>query len=194
MRRWAALAIALLLPLGAQAQDQEEDGTVDLEKADVGRARTLNSVDVGATDDLEQADRGQTRSLDSYDNTGETRSLDTVDDGKGEGEEGLDQADSGRTVGLGVAEKNRPQPVAAPAPVPEGASAERRAEAQRIREEAVVAARRLDGANAAYSQMMSRGYPAGDERLKIIQERDAAQKAYEEASARYNAVLDQMGR
>jgi hypothetical protein len=164
MRHWAALAITLLLPLGARAQDDEP----------------------------QEADRGQTRSLDSYDNTGETRSLDSVD--KGEGEEDLDQADTGRTVGLGVAEKNRPQPVAAPAPVPEGASAERRAEAQRIREDAVVAARRLDGANAAYSQMMSRGYPAGEERAKIIQERDAAQKAYAEANARYSAVLDQMGR
>jgi hypothetical protein len=165
MRRWAALAITLLLPLGAWAQEE----------------------------DLQEADQGQTRSLDSYDDTGETRSLDSVDDGRGEGEEGLDQADTGRMVDLGVAEKDKPQPVAAPAPVPEGASAERRAEAQRIREEAVVAARRLDGANAAYSQMMSRGYPAGDERAKIIQERDAARKAWEEASARYNSVLQQMG-
>jgi hypothetical protein len=77
--------------------------------------------------------------------------------------------------------------------VPEGASAERRAEAQRIREEAAVAARRLEGANAAYSQMMSRGHPAGEERAKIIQERDAARKAWEAADARYTAVLQQMG-
>jgi hypothetical protein len=186
MRRWAAIAISLLLPLGAQA---EEDGTVDLENADVGSTRTLDSVDIGETDDLEEADRGQTRSLDSYD-AGETRSLDSVDDGK---EEDLDQADTGRTVDLGVAESERPQPVAAPAPVPEGASAERRAEAQRVREEAVVAARRLDGANAAYSQMMSRGYPVGDERAKIIQERDAARTAWQAANARYTAVLQQMG-
>jgi hypothetical protein len=186
MRRAAAIVISLLFPLGAQA----EDGTVDLDHADVGRTRTLNSVDVGETDDLDDADRGQTRSLDSYDGSGETRSLDSVDNGR---EEDLDEADTGRTVDLGVAENNRPQPVAAPAPVPEGASAERRAEAERIREQAVVAARRLDGANAAYSQMMSRGYPAGDERLKIIQERDAARKAWEEANARYSAVLQQMG-
>jgi hypothetical protein len=167
MRRWAALAITLLLPLGAWAQD----------------------------DDPQEADRGQTRSLDSYDDTGETRSLDSVDNGQEAQEEDVGEADNtGRMMDLGAAKSERPQPVAAPAPVPEGASAERRAEAQRIREEAVVAARRLDSANAAYSQMMSRGHPAGDERAKIIQERDAARKAWEEANARYTAVLDQMGR
>jgi hypothetical protein len=170
MRRWAAIAISLLLPLGALAE--EEDGMV------------------AETEDLEEADRGQTRSLDSYDTTGETRSLDSV---AGGGEEDLDQADTGRMVDLGDAESERPQPVAAPVPVPEGASAERRAEAQRIREEAAVAARRLEAANAAYSQMMSRGHPAGEERAKIIQERDAARKAWEAADARYTAVLQQMG-
>jgi hypothetical protein len=166
MRRWAALAITLLLPLGAWAQD----------------------------DDPQEADRGQTRSLDSYDDTGETRSLDSVDKGQEGQEEDVGEADTGRMLDPGAAKSERTQPVAAPAPVPEGASAERRAEAQRIREEAVVAARRLDSANAAYSQMMSRGHPAGEERAKIIQERDAARTAWEEANARYTAVLDQMGR
>ena len=83
MRRAAAIAISLLLPLGAFAED---DGTVDLENADVGSTRTLNAVDVGQTDDLEEADKGQTRSLDSYDGTGESRARREVIEAAADGE------------------------------------------------------------------------------------------------------------
>ena len=43
------------------------------------------------------------------------------------------------------------------------------------------AQRRLDDANAAYSNMIARDYPRGDARAAIISERDAARDAYERA-------------
>ena len=139
--------------------------------------------------DAEDADSGQTRSLDSYESR-ETRSLDSGDT---ESADDQGQVDSGSTAGPDSAEKEKPQPVAAPAPPPQVGSAEQREEAKRIHDEAATAAHRLETANAAYSQMMSRGYPAGEERAKIIQERDAARTAYEQANARYTALLEHLG-
>jgi len=43
------------------------------------------------------------------------------------------------------------------------------------------AQRRLEAANAAYSNMIARDYPRGDARAAIISERDAARDAYERA-------------
>jgi len=184
LRRAVALGIGLLFGLAAQA----DDGTVDLDAADTGKTRGLDAVDFGETEVLDQADTGHTDSLDSAD-TGKTNSLDSADTGKM-----LDQdaVDTGKTVGLDTAETDVPAPVAAPAPAPDIGSAAERAQAQRIREEAVVATQRLDGANAAYSQMMARGYPTGDARALIIRQRDTARTAYEQASARYTAFLKQL--
>jgi len=183
-RRAAAIGLGLLFGLTAQA----DDGTVDLDAADTGKTRGLDAVDNGKTQGLDAADTGRTNSLDSAD-TGKTDSLDSVDTGKM-----LDQdaVDTGKTVGLDTAESDVPAPVAAPAPVPDLGSASERAQAQRIREDAVVASQRLDGANAAYSQMMARGYPTGDARALVIRQRDTARSAYEQANARYAAYLKQL--
>lgn len=134
-----------------------------------------------------EADDG-TVDLDAVDK-GKTRTLHSVDIGK---TDDLDAADTGKTVDIDTAETDVPEPVAAPAPVPEIGSAGERAEAQRIREEAVVATQRLDGANAAYSQMMARGYPVGEARARITQQRETARSAYQKANARYAAYLKQL--
>jgi len=162
LRLAVAIGLGLLFGLIAQA----DDGTVDLDTADEGKTRSLDSVDTGKTDSLDSPDTGS-----------------TVD---------LDAADTGKTVNLDTAESDVPAPVAAPAPVPDIGSAAERAQAQRIREDAVVATRRLDGANAAYSQMMARGYPTGDARALIIRQHETARSAYQQASARYAAYLKQL--
>ncbi|HEY8152746.1 MAG TPA: hypothetical protein VII72_01320 [Myxococcota bacterium] len=185
LRRAAAIGIGVLFGVVAEAND----GTVDLDAVDKGRTHSLDAVDIGETDDLDEADTGHTNSLDSAD-TGKTDSLDSVDTGE---TVGLDAADTGKTVELDTAETDVPAPVAAPAPVPDLGSSAERAEAQRIREEAVVASQRLDGANAAYSQMMARGYPVGDARARIVQQRETARSAYRQATTRYAAYLAQLG-
>ena len=184
LRRAAAIGVGLLFGLSAEA----DDGTVDLDAVDSGKTRTLHSVDIGVTDDLDEADTGHTNSLDSAD-TGKTNTLDSVDTGQ---TDTLDAADTGKTVGIDTAETDVPALVAAPVAVPDIGSAAERAEAQRIREEAVVASRRLDGANAAYSEMMARGYPVGDARALIILQRGTELSAYQKANARYEAYLKQL--
>jgi len=184
LRRAAAIGFGLLFGLSAEA----DDGTVDLDAVDNGKTRTLHAVDVGKTDDLGEADTGHTNTLDSAD-TGKTDTLDSVDTGA---TDSLDAADTGKTVGIDAAETDVPAPVAAPVPLPDIGSAAERAQAQRIREEAVVATQRLDGANAAYSEMMARGYPVGDARALIIEQREVARSAYQKANARYVEYLKQL--
>lgn len=184
LRRAAAIGIGLLFGLAAQA----DDGTVDLDSVSTGRTRSLDAVDIGETEDLDEEDTGRTDSLDSVDK-GKTHSLDSADTGETVDQ---DDVDTGKTVDLDTAESDVPEPVAAPAEAPDLGSADERAEAQRIREEAVVATRRLDGANAAYSEMMARGYPTGDARALIIQQRETARSAYAQANARYTAFLKQL--
>lgn len=180
LRRALAIGFGLFMGLAAQAED-----TTDLDSVTTGETRSLDEVDIGETRDLDETDTGSTDSLDSVD-TGKTDPLDSVDTGE---TDSLDAADTGKTVDLDTAESDVPAPVAAPAPTPNIGTAEQRAEAQRIREEAVVATQRLNGANAAYSEMMARGYPTGDARARIIQQRDTARASYEQANARYQDLL-----
>lgn len=184
LRRAAVIGLGLLIGLAAQA----DDGTVDLDSVTTGKTRSLDDVDIGESEDLDEADTGHTDSLDSAD-TGKTDPLDSVDTGE---TDSLDAADTGKTVDLDTAETDVPAPVAAPAAVPDIGSAAERAEAQRIHEEAVVATQRLNGANAAYSEMMARGYPTGDARARIIQQRDTARAAHAQANARYQDLLKQL--
>jgi hypothetical protein len=182
--RAAAIGLGLLFGLAAQA----DDGSVDLDTVDSGKTRTLHAVDVGETHALDAADSGHSDSLDSAD-TGRTHRLDSVDDGTMHDQ---DAVDTGRTLRLDAAETDVPARIAAPAPVPDAGSAAERAQAEAIREDAVLAATRLDGANAAYSEMLARGYPTGDARAVIVEQRDTARRAYEQAHARYTAFLEQI--
>lgn len=182
LRRAVAIGFGLCLGLAAQAED-----TTDLDAVNTGETRSLDEVNIGETRDLDETDTGHTDSLDSAD-TGKTDTLDSADTGK---TDSLDAADTGKTVDMDTAETDVPAPVAAPAAVPDIGSAAERAEAQRIHEEAVVATQRLNGANAAYSEMMARGYPTGDARARIIEQRDTARAAYTQANARYQDLLKQ---
>ena len=47
---------------------------------------------------------------------------------------------------------------------------------------------RLEAANAAYSKMMARGYPRGEAKAAIIQERDRARSAAARAASEYRAL------
>ena len=127
------------------------------------------------------------RSLDSVDKGG-SKSLDSVD--KGESVD-LDAAESGGAESLDTAEVAPPAP-SSPAPLPEIDDATMRAEAQGARDAVLVAQKRSEQANAAYSKMMARDYPQGDARAAIVQERDLAQQAHQQASAHYKEILKQL--
>lgn len=127
---------------------------------------------------LDSVDDGSSKSLDSVD-TGDTVDPDTLDGGS----ESLDAAE---------AAPPQPAAMAAPAALPEIDDAEMRAKAQSARQAVLVEQQRVQQANAAYSSMLTRGYPQGDARAAIVQERDAAAAAYQQASARYDAILSQL--
>lgn len=79
-------------------------------------------------------------------------------------------------------------PGAAPAqPAPAAISPDQRAfwsnSAAQLRTRVAAAALREEAATAAYSRMLTRRYPAGDAKLAIIEDRDAAQKEYADAVA-----------
>jgi hypothetical protein len=183
LRRAAAIGLGLLLGLTARAED-----TTDLDAVNTGETRSLDDFESGESRDLDAADAGGTDSLDSVD-TGETDDLDSADKGS---TDDLDAVDTGKAVDLDTAETGVPAPVAAPAPVPDIESAAERAEALRIHEEAVAATQELNAANAAYSEMMARGYPTGDARARIIQQRDTARAAHTQANARYQDLLKKL--
>ncbi len=67
-----------------------------------------------------------------------------------------------------------------------------RALAQGARDAVVAAQQRAEKAKAAYSRMRARNYPQGDARAAIVRERDAAQQAHQQASARYAEILKQL--
>lgn len=131
------------------------------------------------------------RSLDSVD-TGESKSLDAVDNGESVDP---DAADTGGSESLDAAEapaQGQQAPLAPPAALPEIDDADTRAQAQSAREAVLVAQQRVQQATAAYSSMMTRDYPQGDARAAIVQERDAASQAYQQASGNYAAILKQL--
>jgi len=185
LRRAAAIGFGLLLGLAAQAED-----TTDLDAVDTGETRSLDDFEGGETRDLDAVDTGGTDDLDAVD-TGATDDLDAVDKGSSVD---LDTADTGRSVDLDTAETEAPAPVAAPAPVPDIENAAERAEALKIHGEAAAATQRLSAANAAYSEMMARGYPTGDARARIVKERDSARADYQQANTRYQDMLKKLAR
>ena len=127
------------------------------------------------------------RSLDSVDK-GESKSLDSVDTGESVD---LDDAESGGAESLDAAEIASPS-LPAPPPLPEIDDDAMRAQAHDARDAVLVAQQRAEQANAAYSKMMSRDYPQGDARAAIVQERDSAQQAHQQANARYAEILKQV--
>ena len=141
----------------------------------------LCGISAQAQDDshsLDSVDDGGSKSLDSVD-TGESVDPDTLDGGS----ESLDAAE---------AAPSQPAAMAPPAALPEIDDADMRAKAQSARQAVLVEQQRVQQANAAYSSMLTRGYPQGDARAAIVQERDAAAAAYQQASARYDAILSQL--
>ncbi len=134
--------------------------------------------------------QGPSRSLDSVDN-GSFKSLDAADTGESVDPDTID----GDSESLDAAEapaQGRPATMAPPAALPEIDDDATRAKAQSAREAVLVAQQRVKQANAAYSTMMTSGYPQGDARAAIVQERDAAGRAYQQASAGYTAMLKQL--
>lgn len=128
---------------------------------------------------LDSVDRGGSKSLDAVD-TGESLDPDTLSGGS----ESLDDAESPA--------QGQPASLPEPAPLPEIDDATARAQAQSSREAVLVAQQRVQQANAAYSRMITRDYPQGDARAAIVQERDAAVAAYQQANARYESILSQL--
>jgi hypothetical protein len=129
-------------------------------------------------------------SLDSVD-TGESKSLDAADTGESVDPDTID----GDSESLDAAEapaQGQPATMAPPAALPEIDDDATRAKAQSAREAVLVAQQRVKQANAAYSTMMTSGYPQGDARAAIVQERDAAGQNYQQASAAYTAILKQL--
>lgn len=135
-----------------------------------GGSRSLDSVDDGAS-----------KSLDAVD-TGESVDPDAVDTGESES---LDDAEAAPSAAQAA-------PSAPPAALPEIDDADTRAQAQSARQAVLVEQQRVKQADAAYSSMMTSGYPQGDARAAIVQERDAAQQAYQQANARYTSILNQL--
>jgi len=134
--------------------------------------------------------QGPSRSLDSVDNA-KSKSLDAVDTGESVDPDAID----GDSESLDAAEapaQGQPATMAPPAALPEIDDATARAQATSAREAVLVAQQRVKQADAAYSSMMGRDYPQGDARAAIVQERDAAAKAYQQASAGYTAILKQL--
>jgi hypothetical protein len=87
-----------------------------------------------------------------------------------------------------------PTPPASAAPAaarPTGAAA--RDAAQRARAALSDAQTRLNAANAAYSTMLAKHYPRGNERAKVVQDRTDAQRDYDAAKSHYDEVLQQTG-
>jgi hypothetical protein len=183
LRRVVVIGLGLLIGLAAQAED-----TTDLDAVNTGETRSLDDFESGGSRDLDAVDTGGTDDLDAVD-TGETDDLDAVDKGASVD---LDAADTGESVDLDSAENEVPAPVAAPAPVPDIGSAAERAEALKIHGQAVAATQRLTAANAAYSEMMARGYPTGDARARIVKERDTARSDYQQANTRYQELLKKL--
>jgi hypothetical protein len=66
-----------------------------------------------------------------------------------------------------------------------------RDKAAELRARVAAAAVREQAATAAYSRMLTRRYPAGDAKLAIIDERDAAAKALAEARAEVREFKEQ---
>lgn len=131
--------------------------------------------------------QARSRSLDSVDK-GESKRLDAVDTGESID---LDDAEATGSESLDAAER---APSAQPAPpaLPDIDDPNTLAQARDAREAVLVAQQRVAQANAAYSRMMSRDYPQGDARAAIVLERDAARKAYEQATARYAEILKEV--
>jgi len=134
--------------------------------------------------------QGPSRSLDSVDN-GSSKSLDAADTGESVDPDTID-GDSESLDSAEAPAQGQPSTMAPPAALPEIDDDATRAKAQSAREAVLVTQQRVKQADAAYSSMMARDYPQGDARAAIVQERDAAAKAYQQASAVYTAIRNQL--
>jgi len=134
--------------------------------------------------------QGPSRSLDSV-ATGDSKSLDAVDTGESVDPDALDSGSESLDAAEAPAQ-GQPAPMAPPAALPAIDDDAMRAQAESARNAVLVEQQRVLQANAAYSSMMTRDYPQGDARAAIVQERDAASQAYQQASARYAAMLKQL--
>jgi hypothetical protein len=134
---------------------------------DDGEMHSLDSVDTGETHSLDSVDTGQTHSLDSVD-TGRTHSVDSVD---------------------ALADERRARP-AAPAPeaFPTIVDGDWQDQARRAKQLISEAEQRLEAANGAYSSMLTRDYPRGDARAKIIEDRESAEAHLNESWAYYGTI------
>jgi hypothetical protein len=162
LRRAAVVVLSLLLGLAAQA----DDGTVDLDSVDTGHTVDQDSLDTGHTTSLDSADTGKTVDQDSLD-TGTMESLD-------------------------AAEAAPEAPPSLPAALPQIADDSLRAQAQAARDTLVDAEHRYAAANAAYSEMRAHDFPRGEAAAAIVKEHTAARLAYEQASAGYTEILQQV--
>lgn len=184
LRRAAVVTLGLLFALSAQADDEpvsldsvDSGHTVSLDSVDTGKTRSLDSVDDGETIDQDELDVGHTTSLDAAD-TGRTVDQDTLDTGK--------------TESLSAAERSPEAAPSLPDPLPPIANPSQRADAQAARDALVEAESRYAAANAKYSEMRAHDFPRGEAAAAIVKAHEDAHAAYEQASERYQEILDQV--
>ena len=187
-----ALASALTLALpGADAS--ADQGSENLDAVDDGRSENADEADTGASRNVDAADTGASQNVDA-DSTGASGAPDPDPDAA----ENLDAADVGETETSEQADRH----VAWSPPscddlevalgdTPEsadGAAWSRTLAQARARVDA--ANGQLAAADAAYSEMMTQGYPVGAARAEIVARRDGARSAYAEARCALPALVD----
>jgi len=112
----------------------------------------------------------------------------------------LDSVDAGRTESLDSVERRRNESSFESAPaerLPAIEHGDFEAQAARARERVAQAEERLRQANAAYSEMRARNHPRGEAAEQIVAERQAAERALNDASdylARIKRAASEAGR
>lgn len=186
----ATLSMLLVAAVPASASDDlaplDPDESHSLDSVDRGTSRSLDAVDRGESQPLEDVDRGTTTGLDAADDA-RSESLDAADRGRSESLDAVDDAASG-TVGE-VQADDRPWSPSTCRPgaanrdaMPKGASAAEWSVAlERAKRDVEQATRRLQAADAAYSRSINYHVDQGEERARIVAERDAARAEYQRA-------------
>jgi hypothetical protein len=195
LSRLALVCVLAVALAGAGASG--EDVSENLDEVDDGRSEDLDEADTGASRNVDRASTGRSRApradadasenLDEAD-VGEAENLDAVDVGETETTEQVDRHVAWSPPSCDTLE-------VALGDTPEGADGEawkRTLGQARSRLEA--ANEQVAEADAAYSQMMTRGYPTGAARAEIVAQRDGARSAYAEARCALPALVERARR
>jgi hypothetical protein len=188
----SVLAVAL-----AGAGASGEDVSENLDAVDDGRSEDADEAATGASRDVDGASTGRSRAprgdadasenLDEAD-VGEAENLDAADVGESESPDEVD-----RQVAWSPPSCDALEIALGDAPEGDDGEAWKRTLAE-ARARLDAATEQLARADAAYSQMMSRGHPAGDARAGIVAQRDDARSAYAGARCALPALVDRARR